>query len=176
MASSVVLVNGLPGVGKTTLTHELAAHTGWPALSKDAIKEALAAESGGALTSAQLGAVAMDTVWSMAAGMAGVVVVDSWWFAPRDHEFARAGVLVAGARRVLEVWCEADPAVVRRRYTERRRAEVHDDAHRLDDWDHWQVHARPLSLGPVIRVDTSGSVDPSDLADQITAVLAAGEH
>jgi predicted kinase len=175
VARSLVLINGLPGVGKTTLARGLHAHTGWPALSKDALKEALAQEAGGALTSGQLGAVAMDTVWSMAAGIAGVVLVDSWWFAPRDHDFARAGVLVTGARSVIEVWCEADPAVVRHRYTQRQRAALHEDAKRIDDWEHWLAHSRPLGLGPVIHVNIAGVVDPSDVADQIATLLSAGE-
>jgi predicted kinase len=137
MAGSVVLLNGLPGAGKTTLARGLHARTGWPVLSKDAIKEALAQVADGALTSSRLGAVAMDAVWSMAAGMAGVVLVDSWWFAPRDLDLARAGVRAAGATSVIEIWCEADPAVVRHRFTHRRRAELHEDAKRIDDWNHW---------------------------------------
>jgi len=172
VAESVVLVNGLPGAGKTTLAHALKGVTGWPCLSKDAVKEALGTEADGALTPAQLGAVAMDTVWSMAAGITGAVIIDSWWFAPRDLQFARAGVLLAGGCQVVEVWCEAGSTVARKRYTQRQRPEVHQDAQRLArDWDHWAAHAAPLDLWPVVRVSTACAVNIPAVADRIRELL-----
>lgn len=175
MVGHVVLVNGLPGAGKTTLAAGLASATGWTHLSKDAVKESLAEHTGGALTSAQLGAVAMDAIWSMAGALPGVVLVDSWWFAPRDLAHARTGLQRAGAQHVVEVWCEADPAVVRRRYAERRRSPVHEDASRLRDaWDDWLARGRPLGLGPVVRVGTGGPVDVLAVRDAITAWFPTG--
>jgi predicted kinase len=41
VAERVILVNGLPGSGKTTLARRLGAALGVPVVSKDAVKEAL---------------------------------------------------------------------------------------------------------------------------------------
>jgi predicted kinase len=42
MVDRLVLVNGLPGSGKTTLASQLAAHLSVPWVSKDSVKELLA--------------------------------------------------------------------------------------------------------------------------------------
>jgi predicted kinase len=174
VASTVVLVNGLPGAGKTTLAQQLKGASGWPLLSKDAVKEALALIADGAVSSGRVGAVAMNTVWSMAAAIDGEVIVESWWFRPRDLGFAQAGVDVAGATRVVEVWCDVDPAVARKRYASRHRAAVHDDDARLvSDFDRWAADGVPLGIGPVVRMDTSGPVDVSGLVARVREAASA---
>jgi predicted kinase len=62
MASSLVLVNALPGAGKTTLATGLAGALGAVVLSKDAVKEALAAVLPEAVSVPDLGVVAIEAV------------------------------------------------------------------------------------------------------------------
>ncbi|WP_412539082.1 AAA family ATPase [Longispora sp. K20-0274] len=172
MARDLVLVNGLPGAGKSTLAPALAAELDAVALSKEQLKEALADAVDPALTGA-LGAVAMAAVWSLAASHPGTVVVDSWWFRPRDLDHARAGVARTGARAAVEVWCEAPVEVVRARVAGRDRHPVHGDGHRLaTDWPRWAAEAAPLALTPVVRVDTGGPVDVAALARTVRNLLA----
>jgi len=40
-SARVVVVNGLPGVGKSTQAHQIAQHLGWPLFTKDMFKESL---------------------------------------------------------------------------------------------------------------------------------------
>jgi hypothetical protein len=125
----------------------------------------LAESIGGAADIPALGGIAMDTVWSLARAIDGTVVVDSWWFRPRDLRFAEAGIDRSGTERVVEIWCDAPADVARARYTGRRRAAVHRDGQRLlGDWDTWAAHAEPLRIGPVIVVDTTAPVDCAGLA------------
>ncbi|GAB2477460.1 AAA family ATPase [Xylanimonas ulmi] len=171
MADSLVMVNGLPGAGKSTLAPRLARALAATSLSKDAVKEALAFATPTDLHGA-IGAIAMDVVWRLAARAAGVVVVDSWWFRPRDLGFARAGLQVAGADQVVEVWCDTPLDVARRRYDARRRHAVHDD-HRdmAHEWAVWASQGVPLGIAPVVRVDTTSPVDIDELAAQVARLL-----
>ena len=170
MARDVVMVNGLPGSGKSSLGPRLAAVLGAAFLSKDRVKEALADAVVTGLPT--IGAIAMDTVWRCAADLPGMVVVDSWWFRPRDLDHARAGLVRAGAAGSVEVWCDVPAEVARARFVARRRPEVHADAERLaTQWAGWAAEATPLGLGPVVRVDTAGPVDVAAVAERVRAAL-----
>ncbi len=165
----LVLVNGLPGAGKTTVGTRLARTLNARFLSKDAIKEALASCLDNDTDFPQLGGIAMDTVWALAQAIPGDVVIDSWWFKPRDLTFARAGLTNTMPSRVVEVWCDVPAPVAKARYASRHRAAIYQDQQRLaEDWDHWAELAEPLGLTPTVRVDTTRTVDYIDLAQQST--------
>ncbi len=145
-----------------------------PLVSKDAIKEALADVVGAAPGSA-LGPVAMEAAWSIAASIRGTVVMESWWFKPRDIDYVRAGLDRCGAGAVVEVWCDVPADVARRRLAARRRHPVHDDARRLEEsWTEWAALAEPLGVGRTIRIDTASPVDIGDLAQRLLRTLTSG--
>ncbi|MCX4097940.1 AAA family ATPase [Nocardia sp. alder85J] len=174
MGNLLVLINGLPGAGKTTLGRALAPVLNARLLSKDAVKEALASCLDNADDIPALGGIAMDTVWALARAIPSNVVVDSWSFRPRDLGFARMGIEMVGADRVVEIWCDVPATVARKRYRSRRRAAVHRDEQRLaDDWDTWAEHAAPLGLAATVFVDTTGPVDCAVLAEQVDRVGSA---
>lgn len=171
----LILVNGLPGAGKSTLAGRLAAELQAPVLSKDVVKEALAdALSDSAIPRTALGAAAMESVWTIAAQAEGPLLIDSWWFRPRDLAFARAGLERARADSAVEIWCEVPSDVARERCAERDRHPVHADSRDLSrEWAAWSAGADPLALCPVVRVDTTSLVDVSELASRVAALLAS---
>jgi predicted kinase len=171
MVDHLVMVNGLPGSGKTTLATSLAEALSAPLVAKDALKEALAGVVRAA-PSAALGAVAMEAVWGLAASMPGTVVIEAWWFKPRDLPFVEAGLRRCQARAVVEVWCQVPADVARRRCEIRQRHPIHDDTRRIaDSWQQWAAVAGPLGVGRTLWINTEGSVDIGDLANR---VLRAG--
>ncbi len=171
MATGVVLVNGVPGSGKTTLATPLSEALGATLLTKDALKQALASVTDHRLHGA-LGAIAMDTVWRLAARVDGLTVVDSWWFRPRDLRFARSGLQVAKAERVVEVWCDAPIEVARARYEHRVRDAAHNDRRDMsEEWSAWQTDGRPLAISTVVTVDTTTAVDVDGLAYRVLASI-----
>ncbi|WP_170176893.1 AAA family ATPase [Nocardia mexicana] len=178
MGGLLVLVNGLPGSGKTTLGASLARSLNAWFLSKDAVKEALAGSLENVSDLPELGGIAMDAVWALAARSPAAVVIDSWWFKPRDLAFARAGIERVGARHTVEVWCNLPSEVARSRYAGRQRAAIYRDQQRLvENWDHWAAHAAPLGLAPTLLVDTTRTVDPAVLAQRIQAITdSSAEH
>jgi predicted kinase len=169
MADLVVLVNGLPGSGKTTLAGQLAMELGVPVVCKDAIKEALLAAVP-ASPPDRLGPIAMHAAWSLTADLSGTVVLESWWFRPRDLGFVEAALRRCGGPSVVEVWCDVPAELARSRFVARRRDPMYQDAQRLAEcWDDWAARAEPLGIGRVVRVDTSAVVDIGAVARQLVS-------
>ncbi|NUO59907.1 MAG: AAA family ATPase [Hamadaea sp.] len=162
-----MMVNGLPGSGKSTLATGLGAALGVQVISKDVVKDGLQALFP-AVPARALGAAAMEAAYTLIAGMTGTVVLESWWFRPRDLEFARAGLRGAA---VVELWCDVPVEIARQRYASRERPAHYEDDRRLaESWPDWALRAEPLALGPVLRVDTSSDVDFVALASRIASV------
>jgi predicted kinase len=169
----LVLVSGCPGAGKTTLAAPLAAELGFALLSKDRIKETLhdglGAPAADLAWSRRLGAAAMELLWALAADAPSVVLEAN--FRPRSaYERGRIGALSA---RPVEVNCVCPPELAARRYAERAASShpVHVvtslSAEFLAEFD------RPLGIGDVIAVDTTGPVDVAAVADKVRACWPA---
>lgn len=177
----VILVNGMPAAGKSTLALPLARTLRLPLISKDVIKEThadlLGAEPPPGRTQREwnraLGAAASLTQWALLAHATGGAVLESSWRADVRHH-VKDGLASAGVSDIAEIWCEAPPALLRKRNDERwpSRHPIHGAPMTDTEWTDMSAYARPLELGPVYSLDTSGPVDIEAVAAWCRQVTA----
>jgi hypothetical protein len=172
-----VVVSGLPASGKTTLAGRLADALGLPLLDKDDILEALFDALGaGDMAWRQRLSRASDEVLRVAAGRSAGAVLTSFWRHPQVEGEAGTPThwVAALSSRIVEVYCACPVELALARFQARIRHPGHNDAIRpagdlrrkFND-----AGARgPLSVGPLIRVDTTA---PCDVEAVIAAVRTA---
>jgi hypothetical protein len=109
-------------------------------------------------------------MWDLAAATPGCVVLESWWFKPRDLGFVTAGLDRCGRPSTVEVWCDVPAELALARYRSRRRSAVYEDDRKLkESWPRWFAEAEPLRVGQTLVVETNGPVNVDHLVDSIKA-------
>ena len=162
----IFIVSGPPAAGKSAIAGPLAAELGCVLIAKDRIKEALHDALGDELTlawSRQLGAAAMEVLWTLASDAPSAVLDANFWPGDERHQ-----AWLRALRAVpVEVHCACPVQECMRRYAARApgRHPVHLDGHdSRAAIAGFERCARPLRLGPVITVDTTRPVDMTALA------------
>jgi predicted kinase len=158
----LVYVSGAPGSGKTSLAVPLAAELGYALLTKDRIKETLhdafGAPGPDLAWSRRLGGAAMELLWALAAD-APAVLIEANFRPYSQRERARLSGLSA---HPVEVHCTCPPEVAVARYNARVTHPVHVvttlQLEAMAEYD------RPVGIGALVTVDTTGPVDVSAVA------------
>lgn len=171
--SRIAYVSGRLGAGKSSLAAPLAAELGYSLVTKDLVKEtlhdALYVPGDGEIDEAwsrRLGSASMDLLWTLAA-RAGDMVIEANFHPHSEYELDKLRGL---GDRVVEVHCACPAEVAVARYNARPRHEVHwlktATLTAMDKYD------RPVGIGSLITVDTTGPVDVASVAAEVRRLHA----
>jgi len=172
--SRIVYISGRLGAGKTSLAAPLAAELGYSLVTKDLIKEtlhdALYVPGDGDVDRAwsqRLGAASFELLWTLAA-RAGDMVIEANFKPHSEYELDKLRGL---GGRLVEVHCVCPAEVAVARYNARTRHKVHwlttATLATMDKYD------RPVGIGPLITVDTTGPVDVASVAAEVRRLHAS---
>jgi predicted kinase len=177
--SRIVYISGRPGAGKSSLAFPLAADLGYSLVTKDMVKEALHdalyVPGEGKIDlawSRRLGAASFALLWTLAA-RAGDMVIEANFHPHNDEALDRLRGL---GGQTVEVHCACPAEVAHARYNARSRHEVHQGTLPLSAMDKYD---RPVGIGTLITVDTTGPVDVAAVAAEVRRLhtsYLAGAH
>ena len=165
--SRILYISGRPGAGKSSLAFPLAAELSYSLVTRDLVKEALHdalyVPGEGRIDlawSRRLGEASFALLWTLAA-RAGDMVIEANFDPHNDEALGRLRGL---GGQTVEVHCACPAEVAHARYNARSRHEVHQGARPLSAM---YKYDRPVGIGPLITVDTTGPVDVAAVAAEV---------
>lgn len=173
---SVVLVNGVPASGKSTVAGAISSATGWPMLGLDTIKEALFNHVGlgDRDYNRTLGKASYRAIFALIGDFpeGSHAIVDAWFgFQPLD--ILEAHLAGAEISNIVEVWCHAPPEIIGERYAARvaSRPTGHLGAEYVPELIDLAARARPTGRFPVLEVDSSHLNNFEEIVARVRVLL-----
>jgi predicted kinase len=161
----LVLLTGLPGSGKTTLSVQLAREMRLPLIAKDRYKAILFDQLGvgDEAWSRQIGQAAIALQYDAMATVKSAVVDSALWSGISEPEVTALGL------DLVQVHCDCAFELARTRFLARVHDGTRHPGHREelmaeDDYERFRPLIEPLRLrAPLVRVDTSRPVDVGEV-------------
>jgi glucokinase len=173
-----VVVSGLPGSGKTTLSRQLASALALSLLDKDDILEGLFETLGiGDADWRQRLSRASDEILQRLARNSSGAVLTSFWRNPAisTDSGTLTDWITATSRCVVEVYCVCAPETAAARFVRRVRHPGHLDSPKSYEEVLSSLRALaafgPHGLGEVLKVDTCNEVNLKTVVGEVKALL-----
>lgn len=172
----IVLVNGIPASGKSTIAVELSELTGWLQLSLDGIKAPFLQliEGVDRAYNRILGRASYQAIWSIIADAPSnsTFIVDAW-FGFQTKEVLRNYLSQAGVTYLAEIWCDISGDLAAERYEARlaQRLPGHPGKEYIPELIVLANQAEPMAFGPVYRVEQNRPVDMKKISEWIYQVF-----
>jgi predicted kinase len=173
----VVLVNGLPASGKSTVARAVSAARNWPLLTLDTVKEAFFAHlgTGDRDYNRLLGKASYQAVFALVSDFPDETtsVIDAW-FGFQPFDVLQSHIAQAGIGQIAEIWCHAPGNVLGERYRERlaSRHAGHLGASYIPELVELAGRAQPLGNYPLFDVDTTRPLDSAALLEWLDKTFA----
>lgn len=160
----LVMINGVPASGKSSVAAALSQATGWPLLSLDTVKNPFLAEIENVDRpfNRKLGRASLTAMFALLHDApAGTTVIMDAWFGFQPREFVQALIEGAGIDKVAEIWCSAPPDIIGERYGARASGRLagHPGPEYVPELIALAARAEPARFGPVYSVDTTTAFD-----------------
>ncbi len=170
----LILVNGVPASGKSTVAAAMAQAGRWPLIALDTIKEALFAHlgTGDRDYNRMLGRASYQAMFNLAADFpGGMTIVMDAWFGCQPESVLAAHLAGAGSPGAVQVWCHAPAAEIGRRYAARigERSGGHLGADYVPELIVMAARAKPLGQFPTYEQDTTKPFDCSSFLSWMDA-------
>jgi glucokinase len=168
----LVLVNGVPASGKSSVARALSQETGWPVLSLDSVKNPFLEEIEGVDRpfNRKLGRASMSAMFAVfGEAPAGSTMIMDAWFGFQPREWIQGLLDGSGATDVTEIWCSADPDEIGARYASRASSRLpgHPGADYVPELIELAKRAAPLGIGRLIEIDTAQALDLASLKAEL---------
>ncbi len=160
----VIMVNGVPASGKSSVADAVSAATGWLVLRLDTIKDPFLRELAPVdrLFNRTLGRASYAAIFDILRDApAGTTTIIDAWFGFQPAETLTAGLTRAGITEIAELWCHAPPETIGARYAARigDRTPGHPGAEYVPELINLAGTAQPMAIGPLRRIDTTAPLD-----------------
>jgi predicted kinase len=176
---TLILVNGLPGTGKTTLAAKLSQDLSLPSMGKDMLKEFFfdTLHTDGREQSRTLGKAVIEMLYILIETYLShnmSIIIESAFFTEFSRPKIKA-ILDKHPARVVEVYCFTEQNVRRERFKTRDLSGERHKGHVIasdligtDDPEPLEQYA-PLEVGQLVKIDTTAFGD-NEYAELLTVV------
>ncbi len=173
----LLMVNGVPASGKSSLARVISEETGWPLLGLDTVKTPFleVLESVDRAGNRLLGKASYKSIFSIIEeSPEGATFIVDAWFGFQPLAVLEEHIKMARITHVAELWCHAPPEVLAERYSDRAssRAAGHPGLSYVPELVDLAKRAEPFRLGPVLDVDTTAPQDIDAVSSWARRALA----